>query len=64
MSFANTRLTKELTKLNGDNSLDGVEISTPNDIRNWIASIDGPEDTPYQNYKFKSFLNIYNFYRL
>lgn len=62
MSFANTRLTKELTKLNGDNSLDGVEISTPNDIRNWIASIDGPEDTPYQNYKFKLEFKFYDNY--
>lgn len=51
MSFANIRLTRELAKLTSDN-IDGIEICNTDNIRNWTASINGPIDTPYQNFKF------------
>jgi ubiquitin-protein ligase len=57
MSFANVRLTRELNKLNGE-SIDGVQIIPPENIRSWTATIDGPIDTPYQNFKFQLLLNF------
>ena len=52
MSFANIRLTRELAKLTSD-TIEGIEICNTDDIRIWTASINGPIDTPYQNFKFK-----------
>lgn len=53
MSFAQNRLTKELSKLATEkDQLEGIIINKPSDIMILNATLYGPPNTPYENGKF------------
>lgn len=58
MSFTDIRLNRELEDLQ-KNMPEGITAKPEtNNIRKWIATIKGPENTPYQNGIFKLQLNF------
>ena len=51
-TFANKRLTKELSQLE-KNTIPGITIIPSENIMTWYATIQGPPDTPYEKGTFK-----------
>jgi ubiquitin-conjugating enzyme E2 A len=48
-SFANVRLSRELSKLQSESDkLDGIIIENPTDLMVWNAKISGPPGTPFE----------------
>ena len=48
--IAITRLTRELNKLQSESSkIDGITIDKPDDLMLWVAKINGPPDTMYED---------------
>ena len=52
MSFTIVRLTKEIIKLK-EEEIEGVEIITTDNINLLKAVMEGPPDTPYEEFKYK-----------
>ena len=51
MSFANNRLSKELSKLISD-PVEGFILTSYDNLMLWQGIMEGPKDTPYENGKF------------
>lgn len=47
------RLNKERKKLTDNEKIEGITIEVTDDIYVWYAYINGPKDTPYENFTFK-----------
>jgi len=63
MSLSNIRLSKEILQLKND-IIPGININFSEDIFNWYATIEGPENTPYENGKFPIMLKFNTDYPL
>ena len=57
MSFTIVRLTKEIIKLK-EEEIEGVEIITTDNINLLKAVMEGPRDTPYEEFKYNLELNF------
>ena len=56
MSFTIVRLTKEIIKLK-EEEIEGVEIITTDNINLLKAVMEGPPDTPYEEFKYNCLSN-------
>ena len=58
-SFANVRLSRELSKLQSESDkIDGITIETPSDLMVWNAKISGPPETPFEKGVFDIILRF------
>jgi len=58
-SFANVRLSRELSKLQSESDkIDGITIETPSDLMIWNAKISGPPETPFEKGVFDIILRF------
>lgn len=58
-SFANVRLSRELSKLQSESDkLDGINIELPQDLMVWNAKINGPPNTPFEKGIFNIMLKF------